>query len=231
MYLSRLKSITVLPVALLALSQFCAAAEVTANAAAEVGTSPGTLNGGDSTSGTFSFIYTFADTDMYSVSGSYSTSYIGGTTKIAFTTDVGYIGNSTHTVTSSTDVLTLDLLQDYNFTGNPNGLYSSHSILFLPPVTGAGSFTEAQVFYDSQSTGLMGPYSGTTPQSFSTSATLNGLTTPLDANFQFVYSFAPGTAPIPEPTEAGLWGLGLVALGLFAEHRRKRIHRNTGREN
>jgi len=223
--LSNLKRLSNLTAILVAAPLLCLPAAVQVNGTCEVGTcaTPGTLNSGDSVPSTpFSFVFTFADTDKYFVNGDYSASYTGGATHIAFTANANYIGNSTNT-TSGHDTLTIDLLQDYNFTtGSPDGTYHSHAKLNVPGSAAAGSFAEAQVFYDGQSTGLMGPYSGPGTKDFFTSKTLSGLTNPIDVDFQYVFNFAAGTTAIPEPTEAGLFALGLIGLAIPAVLRRRR---------
>ncbi len=188
----------------------------------EVGTcaTPGTLNAGGSTSGSFDFFYTLANTDKYEVFGSYSAAYLGGTTSLFFNTNPIYIGNSTHTA-SAADTISIDLLQDFNFTtGSPDGTY--HFGTTLTPVGGPGSCTSAFQSIDGQMIPEAGPYCGPGSKHYSESAMLAGLTEPLTDILNHTYNFAAGTSAIPEPADMGLLAIGLLGFAIPAFLRRKR---------
>ncbi len=197
-------------------------AAISVNGSCELGncTMPDALNAGDSTSGTFSYLYTFADTDKYTITGSYSASYLSGSTGISFTAVANYVGNSTNTA-SSADLLPVDLLQNYHFVGSADGTYSASATL-TQIGDAPGSYTSSQLSYDGNGLGLMGPYFGPGSKLFTSSATLSGLTDPLAADFNYTFFFAAGTPSVPEPAEAGLVVAGLFAFVVVFLRRQKR---------
>lgn len=197
-------------------------AAISVNGTCEMGncSTPDALDLGGSTNGTFSYIYTFGNTDRYSITGNYSASYAGATS-IGFNVIANYIGNSSNSA-SSADTLSVDLLQDYNYQGDPNGTYSVTTTL-TQDGNAPGSYTEAQLSYNGQGLGLMGPYFGPGSQSFSASKALSGLTAPLAADFNYTFFFAAGSPAVPEPAEVGLLMCGFIAVLLPALRRRKQM--------
>ena len=107
----------------------------------------------------FLFTYTFANTDTYSVHGSYSTSNTSDGTSVVFTVVASYLGNLRNTP-SGDDTLNVDLFQDYNCISSPNGTYSYSSSATLGPTFGAGSYFDTNLFYDGQNVGEIGPFTG-----------------------------------------------------------------------
>lgn len=203
----------------------CAAIQVTNSgiSTCEMGNcaSPDALDLGGSVAGTFDYIYTVAaDGDRYSITGSYSASY-PGSASIGFAVVANYIGNASNS-TSSADTIAVDLLQNYNFVGNPNGLWSAMATL-TQTGDAPGSFTEAQLSFNGVGLGLMGPYYGPGSQVFTSSANVSGLTSPLAGDFNYTFQFAAGTPAAPEPAGAGLLALGLLAFLVPAYRRRRRV--------
>lgn len=205
-----------------------AAIQVTgSNTVCELGNcaSPGTLAPGSSISLTsYSFIYTFANTDTYLVTGSYSAS--GTAPNISFSAVATYEGNSTHT-TSASDTLSVDLLQNFSYNGDPDGTYFENATLTQNNVA-AGSDVTSELFFSNQGIGLMGPFTGIGSQSYSMSANLTGLPNPSEADFNYTIHVAAGSPAIPEPADAGLVLVGIFTLGiaLFRRRQRARISYN-----
>lgn len=199
---------------ILSVPALCLPAAITANGTYEVGTTPGTLSSGQSTSGTYSFLYTFTDGDIYSVTGSYSAS---DTPTFDFSSTANYIGNTTNPAGASvgSDTLNVDLLQDFAYTGSSTTTGSASATLTQFD-DAPGSYAEAEVFYDNQGLGMMGPYYGPGSEMVSSGpTTLNNLGDPVSGDFRYTFYFAAGTAAVPEPAEAGLLLLSLVALGAW----------------
>lgn len=213
------------------------ASALSVNGTCEVGncTSVDVLQPGTSTSGFFDFTYTFGNTDAYHVFGDFSASDPStgtGSTTIKIDLTAVYLGNSTHTV-SSADVLTTDMFQKYNYPGSLDGTYSEHTNAFFGGKIASSSTLDAQLFYDGQSLGLLGPFSPPGPGSQTKSANLTGLTNPLSADYRFDFDFGAGSQVgsnmstlkalnVPEPGEALLMGVGLFGFALSAAIRRRR---------
>jgi hypothetical protein len=179
------------------------------------------LNLGDAVNGSFQFAYTFANTDNYEITGTYSASEARGAgTSIGFVVNAFYLGNSTNTA-SANDVLRVDLLQNYLYPYALDGTYFASAGGSLDPSVAPGSSFKAELTYNGQSVGVIGPFSGPGFQSGSTSATLTGLTNPLAADFSYTYDFAAGSTPTPEPTALALSAAGLLAVGVFKIRRRR----------
>lgn len=194
---------------------------ISVNGTCELGdcATPDALNPGGSNSGTFSYIYTFGNGDKYGITGSYGSSYLSGSTSISFKALANYIGPGP---SAGADLLPVDLLQDYNFSGDADGTYSVSATL-TQVGDAPGSYTSSQLFYDGQGLGLMGPYFGPGSAPFSSSQSLSGLTEPLAADFNYTFYFAQGTSPVPEPARGGLVAAGLLAF-VVVMLRRKQAH-------
>jgi hypothetical protein len=191
-----------------------------------------TLNVGQSTSGAVNFVYTFANGDRYQVSGDYSTGNdaVNGTS-ISFNPAVFYLGTAaSSTAPSQADTLTLDFLQNYNFPGSLDGYYfESTTSSVSGPIASDSTYT-AQLFYDGQGLGVMGPYGPGINTGFN-QQNLTGLTNPLMADFNFVYSFGAGSDPgsgiasisaVPEPASLLLLLTGGVVVASRTLFVRKR---------
>jgi hypothetical protein len=163
----------------------------------------------------FSFIYTFADTDQYSVMGTYSAS--GTAPSISFSAVATYLGNSTHTA-SSADVLSVDLLEDFSYTGSTSGTYTETATLSQTNV-GGGSSVTAQLFFGGTGIGLLGPFTGMGSQVYTKSATLTP-PNPALADFNYTFTLAAGSpAATPEPGSLTFLGIG-VSIFAFTRGRR-----------
>lgn len=184
---------------------------------------PGTLSAGASIPlMSYSFTYTFANTDMYQVTGTYSASYpVGGGPELNFSAVDTFIGNSTNTA-SSADSLSVDLLE--NFASPPDGTYGANATLTQSGVV-PGSQVTSQLYVDGVTTGVMGPYTGTGSMSY-TSAGASFTNLPATTLFDFDYTFytAAGTpAAVPEPANAGLLMAGIGIIGVVMFRRRSRL--------
>ncbi len=219
--------------ALIALPVLGLSASFTINGACEAGACPAvdTLQPGTSSTGSFDMTYTLGNTDSYRVFGSYLTqnSSPNGTTGITDVTAV-YLGNSSGS-TSRADLLTMDLLQTYNYLGSLDGTYKGDTGALLSGPLGNLSSFDAQVYYDGHGLGLMGPFS--TPGSYfaTSSATLAGLTGPLSLDFRVHFNFGAGSGNgatmstlTPEPSSIGLSLAALIGLGIGALRTRKPSH-------
>jgi hypothetical protein len=225
----------VIPLSLLALMIAPAAfsGAISINSSCELGScaSPDVLgNPGSIPEAGFSYVYTFANTDSYLVTGSFGAANDAGGTFIGgagpfFT----YLGNSTASA-SGTDVLSIDFLQGYTVT-NTSGTYNEGIAGFFAGPLAPGSSLSAQFFADGQALPVLGPY--TFPGSIGSpliTANLSGLSSPLLLDFRLTATFDAGSGigsviagdVVPEPSSFSLLGMGLLAA-LAGVLRRKRV--------
>lgn len=186
----------------------------------------------------FAFIYADGP-DTYNLSGTYAASYSSAGTFIVLNFSVIYTGISPST---GNDTLTFDMLQDY-FDSGPgtwDGTYTETVPITIGGQVGTSSSVSANLFYDGQGVGQVGPFVGPGSYNGTQSADLTGLDgDTLGADFQFVFDFTPGTqpgagstvllspAPIPEPPQSVPAALALFALfGACLVRRRSRASRN-----
>lgn len=170
--------------------------------------------------------------DPYLISGAYAASYTtAGGTVLNLTLNATYVGDGPST---GTDVLTLDLLQNFFNTtvGTWNGPYSESVPVNIFGNVGAGTSSTAQLLVDGQSIGALGPF-GPGSSLGQATTTLSGLTgDTLTEDFNFVFTFEPGTAPgagsvvsatpsVPEPSTLLMFGFGLAAVVTATKARRK----------
>jgi hypothetical protein len=199
------------------------------NGTCEVGcpSSPPVSNG-QSQSGSFDFNYTFGDGDTYNISGAYGASYstVTGST-IYVTPTVIYMGSSPSV---GADTITFDLLQGYYDAGPGSWAGTYYETIPLSWNAPAGSTISAQLLYDGESVGLVGPYGpGNYFAQESKSLDFGSLDTSatLSADYNFVFSFAAGTttgeggSSTPEPAMA-IPCLLCLALAIWHLNRRKR---------
>jgi PEP-CTERM motif-containing protein len=219
----------------------------------EVGTCPdpdtiaSSLGVGQSSSGTFSFLYTFTNGDQYQVNGDYSNSYGNNGSQVSFlaapASSVIYVGNNGNSSTKSagTDVLSLVMFENF-YDPSPgvwDGNACGHYFITLPNNVSA---TEDLSFGEAS---LGGPLSvGSTTFN---SPGFNGVTTVcsdltfsaaqnasdfLDSQYNITLTFGSGITPgtqvtsnTPEPATlfSFLSGLAALALGTAA---RKRANKN-----
>jgi len=172
----------------------------------------GNCGGGDavaygaSISSPFNFNYT-VNSDVYNISGSYAAAYDTNGTSISVDLSATYLGLHP---TATNDTFAIDVLQQYfdDSPGTWDGTYTETIPITMSSNVGAGSTVTAQLLYDGQSVGLMGPF-GPGSHFAQQSANLSGLTGDyLNADYQFVYTFGAGTEPgaevslvssVPEP--------------------------------
>lgn len=227
--LSSLRPYLTLLVCLLAVPAIGLPAALSVNGTCELGncSSPDVLAPDTSTSATFDFVYTFGNTDMYRVYGELeaSNSSTEGT-GIHIDLTAVYVGNAAGGL-SANDVLTTDMLQNYDVIGSLDGFYFQRSDANISgPIAGDSSF-EAQLYYNGNGLGPIGPFVGPGFYSGSSEADLEGLTNPLSADFRFIFTFGAGSAPgatistvVPEPGEALPLGIAVVAGLLLPAIRR-----------
>jgi hypothetical protein len=106
-------------------------------------------------------------------------------------------------VLSNADTLTINVLQNVydNSPGTFDGLYTENVPVTISGAIGTGSSVTANLFYDGQGVGQVGPFVGAGNYNGSASAYLplpgrTDLTGDyLYEDFQFIYDFAPGTDP------------------------------------
>jgi hypothetical protein len=206
---------------------------ITVNGICEAGTCPtvDTLAFGSSTSGSFNFNYLFGNTDEYNILGQFAANNpTTGPTSIQFNATAVFVGNSTLT-SSQHDLLTIDDLQNYTVPHSLDGTYFEDTAASLGgPIAPASSFT-AELFYNGNGVGVLGPFTGPGPHSASANRDLLRLSNPLEADFQFKFDFAAGSevgsfiSTVPEP--GGVVPLTVIlAVGLgFPAIRRYRFGR------
>ncbi len=175
-----------------------------------VGISPSPI----ANSGTYSFVYTFADLDQYTVTGTWSADYTTGTDVIfnPTVTYLGYNGNTSHASVGN-DTLTLDLYQ--NFYDNTPGTWSGPPAAceYFGVTVAPNSSATADLSYGGQQIGTLTAGPGTSNQSLCTVLTIpppTGTAPFLASDFDMTFTFADNTAPnttttvfaIPEPSSA-----------------------------
>ena len=209
-----LKRIFSVAALLMAAPLLCLPAAIQANGMNELGTgaNPGTLTAGQSASGTFSFFYTFTgDGDQYYV----TTSYSATDTPLALNGSVGavYVGNTANPAEASVgdDTLNVDILQNFAYTGSSSAP-GNESFTLTQAGNAPGSYTEAQLIFDNQSIGVLGPYYGPGSKTYSAGpTTLTNLGNPVNGDLRYTFFFAAGTA-VPEPSASGSVALALLLL-------------------
>lgn len=182
----------------------------------------------------FDFFFTFANTDEYEISGTYAASYDATNgTVIQVTAIADYVTNGTASA-SAADVLTLDYLQHYQNVGPGtwDGTYTESVPVTIGANVGAGTSVSADLFWDGQGVGVIGPFTGPGSYYGAASNNLTGLTGAfLDADFQYTFNFAAGaqagagvtvplTSATPEPAQLIPAGLTL-SFFVFTMLRRK----------
>jgi len=179
----------------------------------------------------FSFTVSVND-DPYLMSGTYAASYTSATgTILNLTLNATYTGDGP---TSVTDILTLDLLQNFfnSSVGNWDGVYSESVPVNIFGDVGDGTNATAQFLVDGQSVGLLGPF-GPGSNLGQVSKSLSGLAgNTLTQDFNFVFTFEAGTDPgagsvvsatpnvVPEPSSLLLLGSGLASFLMVVRTRR-----------
>lgn len=197
------------------------------------------IGNGQSTDGTFAFMYTFGDGDQYYISGTYGASYstIGGST-ISIDPTVTYTGSGP---SLGTDTVDFDFFQDYY---DPScctwaGTYTESVPLNAAGAFGAGSQMSGELFYDGVGVGLVGP--DPAPGSYFVTQSNNldfgadDTIATLSADYNFHYTFGEGTEPgateyasnAPEPLSFVLCWSGIVLGGIVLIRRgRSRVSPN-----
>jgi hypothetical protein len=179
-----------------------------------------------------SYSLTFANTDVYSITWTYSASYTAAGTALMVSPVATYTGVSPSV---GNDAIAFNFFQNYydNSPGSWDGAYTETIPLALFGNVGSGSTASGELFYDGQGLGLVGPF-GLGSHVGQNTVNLTGLTdSTLAAEYKFTYNFATGTqtggggsspppATIPEPYEALPLGLAVAGLvcGRLAVRRR-----------
>jgi hypothetical protein len=204
------------------------AAALTLNGVCELGTcaSVDTINPGQSVGGSFSFVYTFANTDRYQITGSYFASTdAAGDVPIGINFQATFLGNSTNNI-SGTDTLNADLLQKYNWPYTAGVFNEYSSIIFSGPYA-PGTNAIEHLSENGQALPNIGPV--TTSSSIAiNNITLTGLSNPLSSDFNIDWVFAAGSqvgatineTPTPEPGAFYLLGSGVGLLALMRSRRK-----------
>jgi hypothetical protein len=183
----------------------------------------------------FNQVITFADGDVFDVSGTYFASYNSNGTSILFQPTVTYIGTSPSV---ANDVISVDLIQQF-FDPRPgtwDGLYTESIPVNILGAVGAGSSLSSQLSYSStgepteQSVNGPSPLTGSSGV-LSASANLSGLTGDfLIGDYELTFNLNAGSAPnsgistdaaVPEPSEMLPAILSLAGV-LYAACRHRR---------
>lgn len=195
------------------------AAAIQANITCEFGNCnvPGTLSPGGTTSGADNFVYTFSNGDQYYVMTTYSATDTPLT--ISFSVDAVYTGNNGNATVPSVggDILNVDLLEYFATTSSSTVSFSSSATLIQQGT--AGSYSNAELFFDGQGTGFAGNYFGPTLETVTTAPTeFSGIFgNPTSGDYDLTFYFAPGTpsSATPEPTSFSMFLLvALAALSV-----------------
>jgi len=184
---------------------------------------PGTLLPGQAITQTYNFDVA-VNGDLFNISGSIVNKF-PSSTFLGFYPTITYVGP---TLSTSTDTITLDMLQNFAdpLLSNPSWDGSYNEVIpFDLPV--AGESASGQVLYNGQTVGVLGPVFGSGNYYLTQVSTLSNLDgNPLDSDYKLSFTFpagvGPGTiasSPSPEPAEALLLGLG--SLGLLLVKGRK----------
>ncbi len=208
-------------------------AAISVNGICETGTcaSPDIIAIGNSATTSFNFTYTFANTDQYQVAGS----FLGGNTSgpdytIPYT--VTYLGNAGGG-NASADVLTIDFLQNYQYTRTSGTFTETLRGGFAGPID-PSSTVQGRLFVSGQALPVQGSFSP--PSNFSVTLggqAVSGLGNPLFFDIQRTDTFGAGSgvgasiinatpSTVPEPSSLVLFGSGLGLAGLLMA-RRKRV--------
>jgi hypothetical protein len=188
------------------------------------------------TSGSHSL--TFGDGDQYSITWTFEASFnsrSSGGTELVVDPVVTYVGSSPSV---GNDIINFNAFQNYYDDSPPvtwDGTYTETVHLALLGNVGPGSTVSAELFYDGQGLGLVGPY-GPGNNSAQNTADLTGLDAPtLAAGYEFTYDFQAGTVNgasasavtgvVPEPS--GVQLLSLV-LACMVVGRGLVVHRRSG---
>ncbi len=167
---------------------------------------------------TGSYSLTFGDGDAYSITWSFSASYTSSGTELSINPVATYTGGSPSV---GNDVINFNFFQNYydSSPGTWDGAYTETVPLAVLGNVGAGSTASAELFYDGQGLGLVGPF-GPGYHFAQNTVTLTGLDADtLAAEYEFTFDFQAGTqdgasesSPVPEPYEALPLGLALAGL-------------------
>jgi hypothetical protein len=209
--------------ACLLLSPFVAsAADIEINGTCIQGTCPppsGTsdaVQSGQSNSGASSYNLTI-NSDNYLISWTYSDSYTPNGTEIVINPTATFVSGPSTT----SDTITFDFFQNYYTPGNNityDGAYTETVPLDIEGNVGSSSTAQAELFYNGQGLGLVGPV-GPGFHFQQNTANLSGLdSNTLSAEYEFTYIFGSNTTSgfisspsgVPEPSES----LPLAALGI-----------------
>lgn len=204
------------------------AAALTLNGVCELGScaSVDTISAGQALGGSFSFVFTFANTDRYQISGSYFASTdAAGDVPIGINFQATFLGNSTNNI-SGTDTLNADLLQKYNWPYTAGVFNEYSSIIFSGPY-GAGTNATEHLSENGQALPNIGPVTASSTVAINNVA-LSGLSNPLSADFNIDWVFAAGSlpgatlteTPTPEPAAFYLLGSGVGLLALMRLRRK-----------
>jgi hypothetical protein len=201
----RLASLSLSFLSVLLAPALAQSAAISANGTCVFGncSSPGTLSSTDTVSGTQNFTYTFGNGDTYNVTTTYSAD---DTINMNFSVNGAYVGNNGNSKAPSAgnDTLKIDFLQNFAYTGSSSADATASATL-MEEGNAPGSYSEAQLFFDGQGVGLMGPYYGQGTESVSSGpTTISNLGNPIDGDFNFTLFFAAGTTAAPEPASARL---------------------------
>jgi hypothetical protein len=148
------------------------AGAISVNGTCELGNcaAPDTLGLTGSSSTPFNFIFTFSNTDRFQIQG---TLVATGLTLIGTQATMTYLGNSSGTA-SGQDVLTLDILQNFQGPAAPTAYLEVVYGIFGGPLASSGSSASAQLIVSGVALPLMGPFSP--PNAFSAQNEARSLT-------------------------------------------------------
>jgi trimeric autotransporter adhesin len=167
------------------------AGAISVNGTCELGNcaAPDTLGLTGSSSTPFNFIFTFSNTDRFQIQG---TLVATGLTLIGTQATMTYLGNSSGTA-SGQDVLTLDILQNFQGPAAPTAYLEVVYGIFGGPLASSGSSATAQLLVSGIALPLMGPFSPPNAFSAENEASTPGLGTTFLPDARVIATFGAGS--------------------------------------
>jgi uncharacterized protein (TIGR03437 family) len=154
--------------------------------------SPDVVSSGNSPSTAFNFVITLPNTDQYRIAGSVNPSTGSNTVGISSPFTVAYLGNATSTA-SGADVITLDVLQNFNLSF-PFRMSTESAQGGFAGAIGSGSSVSIQLVISGQALPVVGPFVAPANFSFQSQAyPLNPVTNPVQFDVHHTFTFAAGS--------------------------------------
>lgn len=170
----------------------------------EVGSCPqpdtqaASLGVGQSSSGSFDFVYAFTNGDQYLVAGTYSNSYGNSGSHLSLLPNVTYLGNggNTHAASAGLDVLSLNMLQ--NFYDPETSPWDGTACEYFPVTLPANTSASATLSFGGLPIGTLtaGPgYSDQSDCNYLAFSAAQNASDYLDSAYNLTFTFGSGISP------------------------------------